>query len=276
LTTLASTRPLLQERLRVIPGQPAALAERDPGDTLGWTKEEGERELKARLDRLDELQERLWAEGKHGLLVILQGMDASGKDGTIRKVAGAFDPQGVKVTSFKVPTEAELGHDFLWRIHQHTPGKGEVAIFNRSHYEDVLVVRVHGLVPEETWRGRYDRINAFEANLAAEGTTVVKFFLAISREEQKERFQARLEDPTRRWKFRRGDVDERRLWDDYQAAYEEALTRCSTQAAGWYVIPGDHKWFRNLAVATILDEVMTEMDPQYPEPEEDLDGLVID
>jgi PPK2 family polyphosphate:nucleotide phosphotransferase len=203
-------------------------------------------------------------------------MDGSGKDGTIRNVMGAFNPQGCSVSSFKVPTPIELAHDYLWRVHQRVPGRGEIGVFNRSHYEDVLVVRVENLVPKAVWSRRYDQINAFEATLAASGTTIVKFFLHIDREEQRERFEARLADPAKSWKFRLGDLEVRKRWDDYMAAYEAALSRCSTEAAPWYVIPADKKWFRNLAVAEILADTMEALDPRYPEPEVLPPDLVID
>jgi PPK2 family polyphosphate:nucleotide phosphotransferase len=254
----------LRARLRVEPGDKVDLGRFDPGQTHGHDKKDSERELAAGLQRLADLQDRVWAEAKHRVLIVLQGIDAAGKDGTIRHVMSAFNPQGCPVTSFKVPTEPELAHDYLWRVHPHVPADGEIAIFNRSHYEDVLVVRVHDLVPEERWRRRYDQINAFERMLVEEGTTIVKFFLAIDRDEQRERFQARYDDPTKRWKFRMGDLDERKRWDAYQAAFEEALERCSTQWAPWYLVPANRKWFRNLAVAEILGDVLEELDPRYP------------
>jgi PPK2 family polyphosphate:nucleotide phosphotransferase len=265
----------LRDRLRVRPGQAVDLDVTDAAQTFGRRKESADEELAAGLERLSGLQDRIWAEQKHAVLVVLQGIDASGKDGTIRHVMGAFNPQGCRVTSFKVPTESELAHDYLWRVHQHTPGRGEIAIFNRSHYEDVLVVRVKELVPESTWRQRFAQINGFERMLAEEGTTLVKFFLHIDRDEQRERFQARLDDPTKRWKFRTADLEERLRWDDYIAAFEEALSRCSTEAAPWFVVPANKKWFRNLAVAEILAEILEGLDPRYPEPEEDLEGMVV-
>jgi len=225
-------------------------------------------------DELAHLQERLYAEGEQSLLVVLQGIDAGGKDGTIKHAFQAFNPASCRVVSFKVPSEEERSHDFLWRVHAKTPAKGEVVVFNRSHYEDVLVVRVHDLVPEAVWRPRYDLINDFEANLAAAGTRIVKLYLHISKEEQAQRFQARLDDPTKRWKFRKGDLDERARWDDYVAAFEEAISRTSTAAAPWYVVPADRKWYRNWAVSRILVETLEEMDPQYP-PAEDLAGVVV-
>jgi PPK2 family polyphosphate:nucleotide phosphotransferase len=198
---------------------------------------------------LTDLQDRLWAEGKHGVLVVLQGIDSAGKDGVISKVMTAFNPQGCPVTSFKVPSAEELAHDYLWRVHQHVPKRGEIAIFNRSQYEDVLVVRVHGLVPRRVWSKRYTQINEFERMLAENGTTNVKFFLSIDRDEQRARFQARYDDPTKRWKFSMGDLEERKRWDDYQEAFEEALTRTSTEWAPWYVIPANRKWVPSEVIA---------------------------
>lgn len=202
-------------------------------------------------------------------------MDAGGKDGTIGHVFRGLNPAGCRVASFKAPTEEELAHDFLWRVHQVVPGRGEVAVFNRSHYEDVLVARVHNLVPEDVWRPRYKHIVAFEQNLAAAGTRIVKLFLHISKEEQARRLRERLKDPTKRWKLRLSDLEERKRWDDYQAAYAEAIERTSTKAAPWYVIPADHKWYRNWAVSRILLETFAEMDPHYP-PAAGLAGVVID
>jgi PPK2 family polyphosphate:nucleotide phosphotransferase len=227
-------------------------------------------ESKRHLERLDDLQDRLWAEGKHAVLVVLQGIDAAGKDSTIKRVMAAFNPQGCPVTAFKVPSTEELAHDYLWRVHKAVPRKGEVGIFNRSHYEDVLVVRVHDLVPKAVWSKRYDQINAFERHLAANGTTIVKFFLSIDKEEQRARFQARYDDPTKRWKFAMGDLAERERWDDYQAAFDEALTKTSTDVAPWYVIPANHKWFRDLAVSSILADTMAGLKPKYPPVDEDV------
>ena len=265
----------LREALRVRPGKRVDLSKVDPAETHGHDKDDADEELGAGRERLSDLQDRLWAEGKHRVLVVLQGIDAAGKDGTISHVMGAFNPQGCVVTSFKVPSAQELAHDYLWRVHRAVPGSGEIAIFNRSHYEDVLVVRVHDLVPRERWERRYDQINAFEQLLAEEGTTILKFFLYIDPDEQRARFQARLDDPTKNWKFRLGDLEERKHWDDYIAAYEDALSRCSTDAAPWYVIPSNHKWFRNLAVADILGDTLEELKPRYPKPEEDLTGVVV-
>jgi len=219
---------------------------------------------------------RLWAEQKHKILIVLQGIDAAGKDGSVKHVMGAFNPMGCTVTSWKAPTPVELAHDYLWRIHQRTPGKGEIAIFNRSHYEDVLVVRVHDIVPKEVWSTRYAQINAFEELLTSSGTTIIKLFLWIDRDEQKKRFQSRLDDPAKRWKFRLGDLAERKLWDSYVAADEEMLRRCSTDAAPWYVIPANRNWFRNLAIANIVADTLDELNPQYPPAPEDLTGVVIE
>ena len=268
-------RPL-RDTLRVEPGSNVDLAAIDAANTHGRRREQADAELEASHARLTDLQDRLWAEGRHAVLVVLQGMDAGGKDGTIRNVMGAFNPQGCAVSPFKVPTPIELAHDFLWRVHQRVPGRGEIGIFNRSHYEDVLVVRVNSLVPREVWSRRYAQINAFERTLAAAGTTILKFFLHIDPEEQRQRFEARLADPTKTWKFKLGDLDVRKRWDDYMAAYQEALSRCSTEAAAWYVIPANRKWFRNIAVAEILADTLEGLDPRYPEPEVLPSGLVIE
>jgi PPK2 family polyphosphate:nucleotide phosphotransferase len=273
---MAPSSSSLRQALVVKPGSKVRLSRIDPDDTHGFDKDDAKDRLKDGLDRLASLQDRIYAEGRHRILIVLQGIDAAGKDGTVRHVMNAFNPLGCTVTSFKVPTPVELAHDYLWRVHQRVPGSGEIAIFNRSHYEDVLVVRVHDLVPKGVWSKRYDQINAFEELLASTGTTVVKFFLWIDRDEQKERFQARLDDPDKRWKFRLGDLEERKLWNDYVAAFEDALSRCSTRAAPWYVIPANRKWFRNLAVADILGDILDGLDPRYPAPEEDLTGVVIE
>jgi PPK2 family polyphosphate:nucleotide phosphotransferase len=264
----------LREKLRVRPGSRVRLADLDPGATHGFDKASAEPVVERKMTELASLQDRLWAESKHSVLVVLQGIDAAGKDGTINKVMEAFNPQGCVVSSFKVPTAEELGHDFLWRIHQRTPRKGEIGIFNRSHYEDVLVVRVHKLAPKSVWSRRYDEINDFERTLTAGGTTIVKFFLSIDRDEQRARFQARYDDPTKRWKFSMGDLEERKLWDDYQTAFNDALSKTSTDIAPWYVIPANRKWFRNLAVATILAETMAALKPAYP-PEPNLPANLV-
>jgi PPK2 family polyphosphate:nucleotide phosphotransferase len=239
-------------------------------------RETAERLTAENVAALEELQFLLYAEHKHKVLVVLQAMDSGGKDGLIRKVFGPLNPQGVRVQAFKRPTEVELGHDFLWRIHQHTPRNGHIQIFNRSHYEDVLVVRVHNLVPEKQWRRRYEHIRQFEELLAEEGTVVLKFMLHISKEEQRERLQARLDDPTRIWKFEKGDLAERLHWDAYQEAYEDAIRETSTKHAPWYVIPADRKWYRNYAVSAILRATLEELKMQFPAPEEGLDGLVVE
>ena len=269
------SRPL-RELLRVKPGSKVRLADIDPNETHGRDKQSSAADLQTGLDRLTALQDRIWAEQKHPVLIVLQGIDAAGKDGSVKHVMSAFNPMGCAVTSFKVPTPIELGHDYLWRVHQRVPGKGEIAIFNRSHYEDVLVVRVHDIVPKKVWSKRYDQINAFEELLASSGTTIIKFFLWIDRDEQKARFQDRLDDPDKRWKFRLGDLAERKLWDSYVAADEELLRRCSTDSAPWYVIPANRNWFRNLAIADIVADTLDDLNPQYPPSKEDLTGVVVE
>jgi len=225
--------------------------------------------------RLEALQERLYAEGKQALLIVLQAMDAGGKDGTIRHVFDGINPQGVRVTNFKAPTPEELSHDFLWRVHQRTPPKGYIGIFNRSHYEDVLIVRVNNLVPKEVWEKRYGAINHFERLLVDGGTQILKFFLHVSKDEQKRRFQERLADPTKQWKFSMGDLPVRERWDDYMRAYEAALTRCNTEYAPWHVVPANHKWYRNLVVTQAIVETLERMNPQFPPPEPGLDKVLI-
>ncbi len=263
-------------RWQVEPGSKVHLGKVDTRSTDGapGDKAATEEVLADLQGEMKGLQERLYAEGRQSLLVVLQAIDAGGKDGTIKHVFGGLNPASCRVASFKVPSEEERSHDFLWRVHAKAPATGEVVVFNRSHYEDVLVVRVHDLVAEEVWRPRYDMINDFEATLAAAGTRIVKLYLHISKEEQAERFQARLDDPTKRWKFRKGDLEERARWDDYIAAFEEAISRTSTKVAPWYVIPADRKWYRNWAVNRILVETLDEMDPQYP-PAENLAGVVV-
>ena len=266
------------EHLRVPPKKPARLDKIDPGskpDAPG-DKKATEAASLALNQELAELQERLWAENARSVLVVFQAMDAGGKDGAIRKVFGGVNPQGCRVTSFKAPSEEELAHDFLWRVNKATPRKGEIGIFNRSHYEDVLIVRVHDLVPKSVWSKRYAIINSFEANLAASGTTIVKFFLHISKEEQADRFRKRLENPDKHWKFKLADLAERKHWDEYQEAFEDALSKTSTTVAPWYVIPSDSKWYRDWAVLSVLVETMRAMDPQFPPPEDDLDGVVVE
>jgi PPK2 family polyphosphate:nucleotide phosphotransferase len=255
----------LRSRFLVKPGKKAGLSDRDPAATPGSPgKEDGEKRLRENLKRLAELQFALYAEQKRALLVVLQAMDTGGKDGVIRHVFTGFNPQNIRVASFKVPTAEEASHDFLWRIHRAVPVRGEVGVFNRSHYEDVVVVRVKDLVEKDVWSKRYDRINEFEELLAESGTQVVKLFLHIGKDEQKARLQARLDDPDRRWKFSLGDLEERKRWDRYMEAYEDALTRCSTKHAPWYVVPANKKWYRNLAASQILLEHLEEMKPKFP------------
>jgi PPK2 family polyphosphate:nucleotide phosphotransferase len=227
-------------------------------------------EIQKALQRMSELQYLMYAERKHALLIVLQGIDAAGKDGVCRHVIEGMNPQGCSVVAFKQPTQEELEHDFLWRVHRLTPRHGQVVVFNRSHYEDVLVARVHKLVPKEIWSARYDLINDFEKLLAAANTTIIKFFLYISKEEQLERFKARLEDPARQWKISDSDYQEREYWDDYVAAYDNMLEKCSAKHAPWYVIPSNHKWFRNLAVSQIICETMEGIGMRMPKPTVDL------
>ncbi|MGA7097386.1 MAG: PPK2 family polyphosphate kinase [Acidimicrobiia bacterium] len=262
----------------VPPGEPAAIGARDPRSKAGFEggKKAGKRALPEMREHLAELQDRLWAQSSQSLLVVLQAIDTGGKDGTISHVFTGVNPQGVHVHGFGVPSEQERAHDYLWRIHRETPEDGAIAIFNRSHYEDVLVVRVKELAPEEVWRRRFHHMVEFERMLVDEGTSVVKLFLHISKEEQRERLQARLDEPDKRWKFSKGDLDDRRLWDDYMEAFEEAITRTSTSFAPWYVVPADRKWYRNLVVSKILIETLERMAPGYPPPEPDLDGLVVE
>jgi len=267
------------ERYRVRPGGKVKLAKVDAQATEAFDgdKRKAESEVFPKLnDRLEELQERLWAEHRRKVLVVLQGMDTSGKDGAIRHVFDGVNPSGVRVAAFKAPTQEELDHDFLWRVHRVAPGAGEIVIFNRSHYEDVAAVRVRNLVPPKVWKRRYDQINDFERLLAETGTTILKFFLHIDRDEQKERLQARLDDPEKRWKFRRGDLEDRARWDDFMKAYDEALSRTSTEHAPWYVVPANKKWYRNLVVASVLVKALEDLDLKSPEPAEDLSGIVIE
>ena len=254
------------------------LKDYDPAETYGYEKnheddERDEKLMNKTVKRLDDLQYTLYAEGKRSLLIILQGMDTSGKDGTIRHVMSGASPQNCKVSSFKVPTSLELAHDFLWRIHSAVPEKGNIGIFNRSHYEDVLVVRVHELVPKSVWSARYDQINEFEKYLTENGTTILKFFLHISKDEQKRRIEERIADPTKHWKLSPADLHERQFWGDYIEAYEDAIRECSTKHAPWFIIPANHKWFRNLAVSKIVVETLEKMDPTYPAPKIDLEKM---
>lgn len=260
----------------VKPGSKVNLSRIDPDATgaLG-TKEAAKAELEILRERIDELQVRLYAERQQSLLIVLQATDTGGKDGAIRRVFEGVNAQGLRVESFKQPTEEELEHDFLWRIHKATPGKGMINVFNRSHYEDVLVVRVHKIVPKSVWSLRFAAINAFERTLSQHGTRIIKFFLHVSKEEQKERLQARLDDPTKIWKFNGGDLDDRARWDDYQTAFQDALSKCSTEQAPWYVIPSNRKWARDVAIAQIVVQTLEDMNPQFPSPEEGLESIVI-
>ena len=264
-------------RWRVTEGATLSLARLDPRSTDGAPGDkEATREATAKLRAtLIDQQTRLYAEHRQSLLVVLQAMDTGGKDGTVRNVFSGVNPAGVTVTSFKQPTAHELAHDFLWRIHPAAPEQGHIAVFNRSHYEDVLVVRVHGLVAPKVVKARLAHIRAFEANLTDAGTRIVKLYLHISKEEQRERLQSRLDTPAKHWKFAAGDLDERELWPKYQRAFRDAITATSTAAAPWYVVPADRKWYRDWAVLTILTETLKQMDPQYPPAPEALAGVVI-
>ncbi len=257
------------------PGSKVCLKDYDPDYHEDYDKKSANKETDRLQERMQALQEMLYAQGAQALLIVLQAMDAGGKDGTIKKVFEGINPQGVRVTSFKAPTPEELAHDFLWRVHQHTPPKGFISIFNRSHYEDVLVVRVNNLVPRDVWRTRYQQINHFERLLADSGTRILKFYLHISKEEQKERLQARLNTPDKRWKFSIGDLPVRERWDDYMDAYEAALTRCNTEYAPWHIVPANYKWYRDLVVTRAIVQTMEDMKLAYPPPEEGLDAVII-
>lgn len=241
-----------------------------------WNKVSAEARLQENTDAIADLAYRLYAEHRRSVLLVLQGMDTSGKDGTIRKVTSGVNPMNFQITSFKQPSSEELDHDFLWRIHQAEPNYGEIGIFNRSHYEDVLIVRVHELAPKAVWKKRYDQINDFERMLVENRVAIVKCYLHISRDEQKERLEARLKDPQKRWKFNRTDLEERKFWDDYQQAYEDALTRCNTEHAPWHIVPANRKWYRNLVVSNLLRETLETIDPQFPPEEPGLDEIVVD
>jgi PPK2 family polyphosphate:nucleotide phosphotransferase len=262
------------KKFRVDPGSKVDLAKVDAGfKDKHESHEHALPEIESYAQRLHDQQYLMYAEGKRSLLICLQGRDAAGKDGTINHVLGAMNPQGCTVTGFKVPSKEEAAHDFLWRYHQHTPGKGQVAIFNRSHYEDVLVVRVHDLVPKKVWSQRYEQINAFERMLADNGTHILKFYLHIDPDEQLERFKQRILDPARHWKISDGDYAERPYWDAYTEAFEDALSKTSTDHAPWFVIPSNHKWFRNLAISRIVAETLESLDMQFPEPTVDIEAI---
>jgi PPK2 family polyphosphate:nucleotide phosphotransferase len=256
----------LVEKLRIRPGERIRLSDRDPRDKCGLAaKEEAEALTRSYAQEIDTLQDHLYAEGRRALLVILQGTDTSGKDGTIRGVFNATGPLGVSVTAFRQPSEIELAHDYLWRVHAVCPRRGTIGIFNRSHYEEVLVAKVRGFAPKEEIEQRYEQINAFEKILVENGTTILKFMLHISKDEQAERLQERLDNPEKHWKFSAGDLDDRKHWDEFQEAYEIMLNRCSTPWAPWHVIPADRKWVRNATIASIVKATLGAMDPRYPE-----------
>ena len=263
-------------RYRADPGGLLSLSDVEPTQTEHYRKKkEVLKELEAQRRRISDLQERLYAENRQGLLVVLQAMDTGGKDGTIKHVFGGVNPQGCRVSSFKAPNPEEANHDFLWRYHKSAPARGRIGIFNRSHYEDVLVVRVKGLVEEDVWRERYALINEFERNLTRNGITVLKFFLHISKDEQKRRLEARLARPDKRWKFSKNDIKERAFWDDYQGAFEDAINACSTGHAPWYVVPANKKWYRNLVVARTVADTLKAMDPRFPPAEQGLENVTI-
>ncbi len=261
------------EHYQIQPGTHVDLQDFETYYSGSLKKGDGKARLKKLAGEIADLQELLYAEGMRKVLVVLQGIDTSGKDGTIRHVFGEVNPQGTKVASFKVPSREELAHDYLWRVHPQTPAKGEIVIFNRSHYEDVLVVRVHNLVPPRIWERRYDHINAFERMLVDEGTTIRKFFLHISKQEQAERFLARIDRPHKRWKFNPDDLEERQYWQEYQKAYEDMLSRTSTPWAPWYVIPSDRKWYRNLSVAHVVVDMLKSFDMRFPQEVPDIDSF---
>ncbi len=270
---------MIRDLLRVEPGTAAALHERDPRATSGTKADKvtAREELAALAPRTSELQERLFAAAKHGgssrVLLVLQGMDTSGKGGAVKAVAGAVNPAGLRITGFGKPTEEEREHDFLWRIERALPPAGVIGVFDRSHYEDVLIVRVHDLVPPAEWEARYDQINTWEAGLVEQGFALLKVMLHLSPDEQRERLLARIDDPTKHWKINPGDLVERGHWAEYQEAYEVALTRCSTDVAPWHVLPADRKWYRDWALGHLLLQTLEELDPQWPAPELDLDGM---
>ncbi len=261
---------------RVDPDAPVTLAELDTDESEGFnSKKDVKDELADLRDRISELQARLYAEGRRSLLVVLQAMDTGGKDGAIKDVFRGVNPQGCQVWSFKTPSSEELSHDFLWRYHQKAPPRGMITIFNRSHYEDVLVVRVKDIVPESVWRPRYEAIRDFEETLGREGVSVLKFFLHISKDEQKRRLEARLAKPEKHWKFSSADLAERKRWDAYQVAFQDAINATSTADAPWYVVPSDHKWFRNLVIARTIAATLEQMDPHYPPSEAGLESIVV-
>jgi len=263
----------LRDKLLLRPDTRITLADRDPGETMGLDKEAAAEKTEKNIARLDELQYLMYAEHRRALLVVLQGMDGAGKDGTIRHVMRGLNPQGCRVTSFKAPSAEEADHDFLWRVHRAVPPSGEVAIFNRSHYEDVLAARVRKLVPKTVWTRRYDHINRFEQLLTDSDIVIAKFFLHISKDEQRRRFEERLRDPRKQWKLSPSDFEDQKHWDNYVAAYQDALTRCSTSDAPWFIVPADKKWFRNFAVSRILVETLEALDMRFPKPTVDVSRI---
>jgi len=266
------------DRYRIKPHHKVDLSDYDPADksALDDDKESGKERLGALNREIEALQELFYADGRFGMLIVLQGMDTSGKDGVIRQVFEGVNPQGVRVASFKAPSAAEMAHDYLWRIHKRAPAQGEMVIFNRSHYEDVLIVRVHGLVPEARWSRRYEQINAFEKMLSEESTVILKFFLHISPEEQKQRLEARLEDPSKHWKFNTDDLKERKYWPDYIKAYEDVLSKTSTKWAPWYIVPSDRKWYRNVVIGSVIADTLKSLDLRYPKPKFDPAGIKVE
>jgi PPK2 family polyphosphate:nucleotide phosphotransferase len=266
------------KRYLVEPAAQVSLANRDPDDTgeFKGNKQEALLATEELRKKLDDLQEVLYVEHKHKVLAIFQAMDTGGKDGAIRHVFKGLDPNGARVANFKEPTAEEKDHDFLWRVHRQVPAAGELVLFNRSHYEEVLIARVHKLVPEEVWSRRFAQINDFEHMLVENGTTILKLFLHIDRGEQRKRLQARLDEPDKRWKFRLSDLQDRKLWDQYTQAYEDVLNKTSTDSAPWYVVPANHKWYRDFVVSSILVDTLKRLQMKYPEPEENLDGVVIE
>jgi PPK2 family polyphosphate:nucleotide phosphotransferase len=260
---------------RITPKHKLRLSKIDPEDTGNLNKNASAQCLAELHEKISVLQQRLFAEHRRSLLIIFQALDTGGKDGAIKSLCSGLNPAGLEIASFKVPTQVELDHDFLWRAHKVAPSRGMIGIWNRSHYEDVLVVRVHKLIAKKVWEARYEQINAFEEILCANGTSVVKFMLHISKDEQKKRLEARLHDPEKQWKFNPNDLKERALWDDYQRAYEDAVNCCATKSLPWYVVPANHKWARNIAVAEIVLRVLTKMDPRFPNPSFDPKAITI-
>jgi len=266
----------LSQKLRIKPGTKVRLADHDPDATPGCKRREDvDAIFEKTTARLADLQYVLFAENRRSLLIVLQAMDTGGKDGTIRHVMTRLNPSGCDVKSFKAPNSLELSHDYLWRIHQAVPPRGEIGIFNRSHYEDVIAVRVHDLVPKDVWQKRFDQINSFERYLVDSNVTIIKFYLHISKAEQKKRLEARIEDPSKHWKLSPNDIEERKYWNKYQQAYQDVLDRCSPKWAPWFVIPSNKKWYRNYAVSQIVLETLEDMKLEYPEPTFDPSKLKI-